>query len=636
MVGLEYGADDYVVKPFSPRELALRVGRVLERSRGTWPPGPAATAEVTSADGELSADPVSRHRPPRRRGSWPDQPGVRPAAFPAAAPRAGVRPGRADGAGLGVVVRRPVHGHGPRAAAAGEDRARPGPADADRHRVGRRLPAGPGDRRPAATAAIVPRGLTDADRPACTSCPGRCWPPGSPGSSRSAVLHLLRNRSATANIAALVTIPILAVLIFVVAISGFMYTPALAFDGDRVRADRGRGDPGRGATWAGGSPLGALAAEQERAAERAAEASRRQLVAWVSHDLRTPLAGIRAMSEALEDAVVVDPAEVADYARRISSETTRLSTMVDDLFELSRINAGALRADLRAGVHRGAGRPGDGDRRTGGRGSAGSALTASADPRWPVVRGSDHELIRVLRNLLVNAIRHTPSDQTIEVVAGQTADYAWLAVQDGCGGIDPRRPAAGVRRGFPRRPRPGRRRPGCAGVGDRRRARPGHRPRAGAGARRRDQRQQPRRRLPVRGAAAGRGLNGFPAVMAPAPSRPDMCERARLPVTARTSTGPRPRRPDGVGHGRGGIAPGAAPPRPATRHRRTADRQAANLRFGGWKRRFAANGSDPAPGIPSRFSRRPSARAEHDQRDHGGQRDLGRAGGPLPGFPAAA
>jgi signal transduction histidine kinase len=249
------------------------------------------------------------------------------------------------------------------------------------------------------------------------------------------VLHLLRNRSAAANIAALVTVPILAVLIFVVTISGFMYSPALAptatacaliavvvipvavFLGRRIA-------------------LGALAAERERAAERAAEASRRQLVAWVSHDLRTPLAGIRAMSEALEDAVVVDPAEVADYARRISSETTRLSTMVDDLFELSRINAGALAltfgpvsteelvaqameaaapaAQLR-GVH----------------------LTASAEPRWPTVRGSDPELIRVLRNLLVNAIRHTPSDQTIEVVAGQTSGYAWLAVQDGCGGIDP-------------------------------------------------------------------------------------------------------------------------------------------------------------------------------------------------------
>ena len=48
------------------------------------------------------------------------------------------------------------------------------------------------------------------------------------GSWSSAVLHLLRNRSAAANIAALVIVPILAVLIFVVAISGFMYTPALA------------------------------------------------------------------------------------------------------------------------------------------------------------------------------------------------------------------------------------------------------------------------------------------------------------------------------------------------------------------------------------------------------------------------
>lgn len=61
VVGLEYGADDYVVKPFSPRELALRVGRVLDRSRGTVSPVAAAgSTVVTSADGELSADPVSR------------------------------------------------------------------------------------------------------------------------------------------------------------------------------------------------------------------------------------------------------------------------------------------------------------------------------------------------------------------------------------------------------------------------------------------------------------------------------------------------------------------------------------------------------------------------------------------------
>jgi signal transduction histidine kinase len=143
------------------------------------------------------------------------------------------------------------------------------------------------------------------------------------------------------------------------------------------------------------------------------------------------------MSEALEDAVVVNPAEITDYARRISSETARLSMMVDDLFELSRINAGALALtfgpvsteDLVSQAMETAAPAAE---------RRGVRLTASAaEPGWPTVRGSDPELMRVLRNLLVNAIRHTPSDHTIEVVAGQTADYAWLAVQDECGGIDP-------------------------------------------------------------------------------------------------------------------------------------------------------------------------------------------------------
>ena len=59
VVGLEFGADDYVVKPFSPRELALRVGRVLDRSRGMSAPVQVSSV-VSSADGELAADPVSR------------------------------------------------------------------------------------------------------------------------------------------------------------------------------------------------------------------------------------------------------------------------------------------------------------------------------------------------------------------------------------------------------------------------------------------------------------------------------------------------------------------------------------------------------------------------------------------------
>ncbi|WP_086753489.1 sensor histidine kinase, partial [Streptomyces scabiei] len=80
-----------------------------------------------------------------------------------------------------------------------------------------------------------------------------------------------------------------------------------------------------------------LAASRER--ERALETSRRELVAWISHDLRTPLAGLRAMAEALEDGVAADPDR---YLRQIRTEVEGLDAMVGDLFELSRIHAGSL------------------------------------------------------------------------------------------------------------------------------------------------------------------------------------------------------------------------------------------------------------------------------------------------------
>src|ERR1700759_2350413 len=88
---------------------------------------------------------------------------------------------------------------------------------------------------------------------------------------------------------------------------------------------------------------------QARAGEGALGSSGRELVAWVSHDLRTPLAGLRAMAEALEDQVVVDPREVNQYHSQIRREVDRLTVMIDDLFELSRIHAGALRLTKRMG-----------------------------------------------------------------------------------------------------------------------------------------------------------------------------------------------------------------------------------------------------------------------------------------------
>ena len=91
------------------------------------------------------------------------------------------------------------------------------------------------------------------------------------------------------------------------------------------------------------STAAALAATRER--ERALETARRELVSWVSHDLRTPLAGLRAMAEALEDGVVDDP-EL--YYKQIGASVERLNQMVEDLFDLSRIQAGVCRATRRA------------------------------------------------------------------------------------------------------------------------------------------------------------------------------------------------------------------------------------------------------------------------------------------------
>jgi signal transduction histidine kinase len=172
-----------------------------------------------------------------------------------------------------------------------------------------------------------------------------------------------------------------------------------------------------------------------RARERALEASRRELVAWVSHDLRTPLAGLRAMAEALEDQVVTDPRTVSQYHTQIRTEVDRLSTMIDDLFELSRIHAGALRLS----------------RRMVGLEDVVAEVVASAEPvarakgvrlTGAAVRGMPvyvdaGELGRALRNLVINAIRHTPSDGVVDVLAEMQNGMASVCVSDACGGIPP-------------------------------------------------------------------------------------------------------------------------------------------------------------------------------------------------------
>ncbi|MEU1188337.1 HAMP domain-containing sensor histidine kinase [Streptomyces sp. NPDC005859] len=171
-----------------------------------------------------------------------------------------------------------------------------------------------------------------------------------------------------------------------------------------------------------------LAESRER--ERALESSRRELVAWISHDLRTPLAGLRAMSEALEDGVATDPGR---YLRQIRTEVERLNGMVGDLFELSRIHAGALAlSPARMSVY-------DlvGDALAGAYPLAhehGVRLVGDRVEPLPVeVDGK--EMSRVLGNLLVNAIRRTPADGTVMVAAERSPDGVVLSVSDSCGGI---------------------------------------------------------------------------------------------------------------------------------------------------------------------------------------------------------
>ncbi len=174
---------------------------------------------------------------------------------------------------------------------------------------------------------------------------------------------------------------------------------------------------------------------ESRTRERNLEASRRELVAWVSHDLRTPLAGLRAMAEALEDQVVIDPRTVSQYHSQIRREVDRLTAMIDDLFELSKIHSGTLRLM----------------RRMIGLEDLVAEVVASAEPvarakgvllAGAAVRGlpvyiDTAEMGRALRNLVTNAIRHTPVDETVDVLADVQGGMACVTVSDACGGIPP-------------------------------------------------------------------------------------------------------------------------------------------------------------------------------------------------------
>lgn len=178
-----------------------------------------------------------------------------------------------------------------------------------------------------------------------------------------------------------------------------------------------------------GATDGRLIESRER--EERADKSRRDLVAWISHDLRTPLAGIRAMAEALEDGMVDEPER---YYTKIRTQVDRMSGMVDDLNELSRIHSGSL--DLRMERVSLYDLISDIVAELGPLASSRSIELVGDGARELVVLADPRELSRVVGNLVMNSIQHSPVGSPITVTARETSDgQAVISVVDAAGGI---------------------------------------------------------------------------------------------------------------------------------------------------------------------------------------------------------
>lgn len=171
------------------------------------------------------------------------------------------------------------------------------------------------------------------------------------------------------------------------------------------------------------------------AAERAEiERARRDLIIAVSHDLRTPLASLRALSEALRDGVVEDSAGIQRYLGLMVGETERLDQLITDLFELARLESGALRLDL-------APSPVQDlvsevlERMSAQAGRKGLRLIGAVSGEPPPLLIDSQQVTRVLLNLVQNAIRHTPADGSVTIGARAAGATIVLEVRDTGEGI---------------------------------------------------------------------------------------------------------------------------------------------------------------------------------------------------------
>jgi two-component system, OmpR family, phosphate regulon sensor histidine kinase PhoR len=162
---------------------------------------------------------------------------------------------------------------------------------------------------------------------------------------------------------------------------------------------------------------------------RRLESVRREFVANVSHELRTPLASIRAVVETLEAGAIDDPAVAGDFLGRIIGEVDRLTSLVEDLLDLARLESGrlALKVEPVAPVDlvtRGAERLRPQIER------ARLQLVIEAPADLPLVLADRGRIEQVLLNLIHNAIKFTPAGGTITVAATVDGDALRVSVHD--------------------------------------------------------------------------------------------------------------------------------------------------------------------------------------------------------------
>ena len=191
-----------------------------------------------------------------------------------------------------------------------------------------------------------------------------------------------------------------------------------------------------GARVDGGGPaeLAEVADSFNEMAEKLEELfdARRELVAWASHDLRAPVSSLQAMLEAVEDGVV----EPERYLPAMQQQVGQLRVLIDDLFELARIDANGEALETRGvPVDRLVGSSVEGF--TPEASARGIALQRRVQSGLPDVDVAPQEIERVMRNLLVNALQHTPPNGSITVAAERSNGSVVVSVEDTGDGIPP-------------------------------------------------------------------------------------------------------------------------------------------------------------------------------------------------------